>query len=370
MSCPDLAELLAQYAVGAGEPSIGAHLDGCADCRRQVQEYRRVLHLLDSAPALEPSAQVWERLRASIAPAPIAWRRRLAALAAALLLGAILSYWIITSAADAPPAAVVSFAAPGAPLAPGTRVQRLQTSHYVELSLPGVGTLSVRPNSALELTDPRTVRLTGGELFASIDRGPFTIESNLGNVRVLGTRFGVRAEPGATTVSVIEGTVRVRDRLSVGAGEVLTCGKDGEIRATDPYGQLAWLAAHRPPAPALESTLEGDALIVTITNAGPAPLVLAEIGDWSQYLTLQVRPQGRPPYTISLPSGAAALTEAYRRPDGRIQIDPSHPLTFRIALDPPPDLGPAELRPCFTVKSVDSDSWHGMIEAARPVPYE
>ena len=109
----------------------------------------------------------------------------------------------------------------------------------------------------------RRVRLAGGEALFIVAKDaarPFTVETPVGSVRVTGTTFNVRTEPGtaAFEVSVVEGSVQVRPGevagtrssapLALGAGDRFTAGADGgTVRALTP-GQLEDVLAWRQGA--------------------------------------------------------------------------------------------------------------------------
>lgn len=106
----------------------------------------------------------------------------------------------------------------------------------------------------------RRARLAGGEALFIVAKDaarPFTVETPVGSVRVTGTTFNIRTEPGtaAFEVTVVEGSVQVRPGemagtrvsapLALGAGDRFTTGADGgSVRALTP-GQLDDLLAWR-----------------------------------------------------------------------------------------------------------------------------
>ena len=105
----------------------------------------------------------------------------------------------------------------------------------------------------------RRARLAGGEalfIVAKDSARPFTVETPVGSVRVTGTTFNVRTEPGtvAFEVTVVEGSVQVRPGdtggtepaipLALGAGDRFTAdaagGKVRALKADQLDDVLAW----------------------------------------------------------------------------------------------------------------------------------
>ncbi len=96
MSCTDVRELAAELALGvvSGRERDDAlqHIEGCAECRREVESFSHVGdELLRAAPSAEPPSgfedRVIERLRSS-RPSPRRWWPVAIAAAAALIVGA------------------------------------------------------------------------------------------------------------------------------------------------------------------------------------------------------------------------------------------------------------------------------------------
>lgn len=86
----------------------------------------------------------------------------------------------------------------------------------------------------------RRVRLSGEAFFdvASLDR-PFEVDAGSAVVRVLGTRFAVRARDGvapAVRVSVEEGSVGVRARSDAGAADEVVLAPGQTVRVSDSNG--------------------------------------------------------------------------------------------------------------------------------------
>lgn len=98
-----LRRQLSAYVDGELRPEevreVNAHLPGCAECRDELAQLRRLKHLLQHVPEVDPAPEVWERLRTRLAgegrPAIVAdlleairaaFRRPAVAAAAAMLV--------------------------------------------------------------------------------------------------------------------------------------------------------------------------------------------------------------------------------------------------------------------------------------------
>lgn len=108
-------------------------------------------------------------------------------------------------------------------LADGTRVElNAQTALAVHLTPAG-----------------RRVRLSAGQAFFTVTKDParpFIVETTAGSVRVTGTQFDVRAEPGSgLDVTVAEGAVQVRTKHPGDAPVLLDAGE----RLSDGAGRVA-----------------------------------------------------------------------------------------------------------------------------------
>lgn len=291
-------------------------------------------------------------------PSILAWQRKAASLAAALLLGAMAAYWVIA----APPARVIT-AAPGAAYQPGDRVASLESDHYLVLEILQKGLIHVRPGTKLTIDDAENVSLERGEIYCDVE-GPFTIQTEQGPVSVEGTRFGVRVKDASTTVYTVEGSVRFGATTSVGAGRSLTVDGRGEAWGDSPYDELVWLGGN--PELALHSEIDGSTLRIEIRNAADTPALIHDIADWGTYLTLRVKPDDAPAHTVNLSD--PLLARGHKRLDGRVQIDPAHPLRFTIDLT---TIDAGLVTPVFqTVKSVDAADWTGIIEAPTPLRWD
>jgi transmembrane sensor len=92
--------------------------------------------------------------------------------------------------------------------------------------------LNVRSRIAVDFTSrSREVRLLEGEALFTVERDgarPFTVLTGAATVRVLGTQFNVYRKSAATTVSVLDGRVRISAEV-FGAGEEADVGSDGHV---------------------------------------------------------------------------------------------------------------------------------------------
>ena len=82
VTCEQVRDNLAEYAVGGLDESarsgIEAHLDACADCRRQHEEVLATGRLLDGTELLTPSRDLWPEVAAALkerSPARAPWWR-------------------------------------------------------------------------------------------------------------------------------------------------------------------------------------------------------------------------------------------------------------------------------------------------------
>ena len=100
----------------------------------------------------------------------------------------------------------------------------------------------------LDRNDPRSIELASGEALFSVrheDGRPFTVVAGDHRIQDVGTRFNLVSEPGRFELAVIEGLVLYDPdgaRRSVGAGEVLIVGSDGQaaLRHDDPARFAGW----------------------------------------------------------------------------------------------------------------------------------
>lgn len=95
--------------------------------------------------------------------------------------------------------------------------------------------------------DTRHVQLSSGEALFDVTKDaarPFIVEMPNGSVRVLGTQFNVHRGPDATTVTVLEGTVRVTPpewragtAVELAARQQLSMGTDGRLGPVSPVNE-------------------------------------------------------------------------------------------------------------------------------------
>jgi len=101
MKCNEIRELMPDLATGldAATPEVTQHLQACAGCMGQLEEFRRTMALLDEWQAPEPSPYFDVRLRARLreeAAKPVGWLAWLrkpamaASLAVLMVMSAIL----------------------------------------------------------------------------------------------------------------------------------------------------------------------------------------------------------------------------------------------------------------------------------------
>lgn len=123
MNCSDLVKWLKENP-GSGIPEgLRAHVSGCPECRRLVEEHEDLERVLWSLPAVEPPPFFETRLKAAVLgetgrTAP-SWRPLLAPAAALLVLAASVAFLVARVAGPAGPVSLKTpgIAAPG-PLQP------------------------------------------------------------------------------------------------------------------------------------------------------------------------------------------------------------------------------------------------------------
>jgi hypothetical protein len=128
---------------------------------------------------------------------------------------------------------------------------------------------------------PYEVRLARGELYVEVFPGhPFTVRTDNALLRITGTRFNVRAQPGKTELVLLHGSVcfsgleSPEQYVSVIAGQASTVVGHGVPRAPEPVDALAATAWARDLA--LGNAIarvgpEADGLLDSICYLGPNP---------------------------------------------------------------------------------------------------
>jgi len=147
------------------------------------------------------------------------------------------------------------------------------------LSLSGPSTLKADENTSFSVVDDRSIRLDRGRVWFDVGKTSrhFMVSTAAGDVRVMGTIFGVEVAGTRTLVTVLEGTVHVergnsaavlRDgfQLSVRSGVAV-----GEPIEVDAAAALAWADSILPDADALSYFERAFEMRI------PAAEVLAEV---------------------------------------------------------------------------------------------
>lgn len=145
--------------------------------------------------------------------------------------------------------------------------QRTAPAHWQRITLEDGSQLTLSGNSAVDLSfnaQQRQVRLLRGEILVQVAHDaarPFTVVTDDGQMRALGTRFTVKHEAAGTLLSMLESSVaatpaREHDALNVSAGESARITPDtvqrlGRIdpRATDDAWQHHQLVVQDQPLP-------------------------------------------------------------------------------------------------------------------------
>lgn len=106
--------------------------------------------------------------------------------------------------------------------------------NFEEVELPDGSLAYLNHNSSLEYNedfDPRSIEMDG-EIFLSVTGGetPFFVNTELCEIKVLGTKFNVKSDNQETAVEVEEGSVELKtkhDKNKVERGESAVYAKDG-----------------------------------------------------------------------------------------------------------------------------------------------
>ena len=128
MNCNQIRELMPDLAAGfsAATPETSTHLQSCAACAQELEEFRQTMALLDEWQVPEPSpyfdVRLQARLREEAAKQPAGWlqwfRKPVLALSFAVLMAASVSF-LRYQGLNAPPVVAVQ-------AQPGTAVGDLQ----------------------------------------------------------------------------------------------------------------------------------------------------------------------------------------------------------------------------------------------------
>jgi len=105
MKCQDIRELMPDLAAGLDQatPEVSKHIESCADCATQLNEFRQTMALLDEWTAPEPSPYFDVRLRARLreeAAKSTAWWHWIRKPALAVSLAALMAVSIVLVRTD------------------------------------------------------------------------------------------------------------------------------------------------------------------------------------------------------------------------------------------------------------------------------
>ncbi len=124
------------------------------------------------------------------------------------------------------------------------------------VALPAGGNLRIAPASKLDVIARNSIRLAAGELYVDFPRGSeskdFTVVTNAGEFRHVGTQFALAVIDGGTRLRVREGRVEWRtgeDQSTVGAGPEIFIdrGRNVTRRDIEPAGaDWTWTEALAP----------------------------------------------------------------------------------------------------------------------------
>jgi FecR protein len=197
----------------------------------------------------------------------VRWRRLGAGLAAAAVLSAVaIAWWQRPGGAGAPEIAAVervrgAIEVGGQRAGEGDSVRENDLvstgAGQVALRLAGGGSLRLAAETRARFTGPDAAQLLSGALYFDSEAGtrkrPFTVRTDVGTLRDVGTQFMARLESGRLEVGVRRGRVALTHggaRSEADAGERLTIPRDGdriERRAMPTYGdEWAWVERLAP----------------------------------------------------------------------------------------------------------------------------
>jgi len=156
MKCQEIHEAIPDLAAGveAVQPEVKKHLQACAECAGKLEEFRRMMALLDEWQAPEPSAYFDVRLRARLreeaakpASGWLQWFRK-PALAASLMVLIVVSATLVRDergTPSTPPSAVAIMAQPGTAVGD---LQSLDKNHDLYSDFDVLDDLQVQQNVA------------------------------------------------------------------------------------------------------------------------------------------------------------------------------------------------------------------------------
>lgn len=204
--------------------------------------------------------------------------------------------------------------------------QRTSVGERRRIALPDGGWLQLNTDSAVDIVyDPqqRRVRLYSGEMLVQTApdsaRRTFWVDTPLGRLQALGTRFAVRLDGSDARLSVQEGAVAVTPALRDEPAEVIVAGRQVRFDRTGLYGEtaldadsLAWsdgylvarqwtlgrlcaeLARYRP------GVLRCDPEVANLAISGVFPLDQPEQAIAALQRSLPVRAQYRTRWWVTL----------------------------------------------------------------------
>jgi len=239
MNCKGARERFIERLHQGPDAELSEHLASCSTCRGDMDGIEESALALQAVPEIDVDRMPFSLARRQTAYEGSRTSRlhrvpRLtmaAGIVAAVLVGLIL--W--TGGAPEPIVAFVGEAAPDSPVPPQAPIHanvEYRFPSYAEIVLPAVGTLRVRPGTAIRFESATAVHIDDGEVFLEIHRRPrggFQVRTERFVATVRGTRFGVR--PYA--VYVLSGSVNVQvgpERVeSLAAGETISVGHDRTV---------------------------------------------------------------------------------------------------------------------------------------------
>jgi len=386
MNCKGARERFIDRLHQGPDAELSEHLAECAPCRRDMEGVEESARALQAIPEIDVDRMPFSLARRQTAAEGSRSSRlhrvpRLtmaAGIAAAVLVGIVL--W--TGGAPEPIVAYVAEAGADSPVPPESPIHasvEYRFPSYAEIVLPAVGTLRVRPGTAIRFESATTVQVEDGEVFLEIHRRPrggFHVRTERFVASVRGTRFGVR--PYA--VYVLSGSVNVQvgpERVeSIAAGETISVGHDRTVvKGAGTSEMAAWILRVDPPTlvlttPTLEAPLRVDRKRTVLLRFGNpsrlAPMMLPPVEPRAEYLHLSVqRDDGQGAFQVAL--NEVKIIRA--KVDARLmQVDADSPIEIEATVSPDmfPDAAGTGIRKVRFVYTCGGDGeprvWKGSVQ--------
>ncbi len=247
---------------------LASHAKDCAACQLEIKASVRLLGMMENAgsgfsPHLSPEEVAKRAMREERKPAmPWNWLRPAAGFALVLALVLPGLYWLLRPVDKSPVSGKTALSTqtdtlvvrnvqiihPDGRRSSGARVPETITTgpgERAQVVFEDDTTVWMNEESAMTLIKDgtRRIRLVRGEILADVVKQqnlpPFFVQTDIGEVRVVGTRFLVSAQSLATVVNVLRGQVEVTS-----AGEKADVKAGGEAVLREKYPPLVQAASN------------------------------------------------------------------------------------------------------------------------------